>query len=150
MGGASTPGESSGLNIELNLVPFIDLLSSLVLFLLLSAVWVQVAGIETSVGNNKGPTAKKNDTPPKNLGVHLSNRGFTLTWPGGAKGPKTLARKGEQFDLDSLKGLIKGSLKSLESSSVSADDVVPYGNLIQTIDAIKEAGMTSVALSTDN
>src|SRR3954468_22863634 len=90
MGGVSSPGGDGGLNVELNLVPFIDLLSSLVLFLLLGAVWVQVAAINASVDTKGGRSVASPQGPVKRLAVHLSKRGYELTWPSGA--PKNLPK----------------------------------------------------------
>ena len=64
---AGAPGEGSGdrLNTELNLVPFIDLLSSLVLFLLVTTIWMQVGTITVSAdsqGKAAQPEAAKDDT----------------------------------------------------------------------------------------
>ena len=45
-----------GLNAELNLVPFIDLLSMCICFLLMTAVWVQIGvlDVKQGIGTSKG------------------------------------------------------------------------------------------------
>lgn len=46
-------------NEELNLTPFIDLFSTLVVFLLLTAVWNQISSLSTNIENSTS-----SDTPP--------------------------------------------------------------------------------------
>lgn len=56
MGAAVGTDEKGSVNVELNIIPFIDLMSCLVAFLLASAVWVNIAQINIS------PKGKTRDT----------------------------------------------------------------------------------------
>ena len=53
-------------NVELNLVPFIDLMSVLITFLLISAVWTQVSMIQlgASFASPRDPEQKEITPPP--------------------------------------------------------------------------------------
>ena len=58
-GAAPTPtgaGGRKGVDYDLNLIPFIDLFSVLVSFLLITAVWTQIAriNVENKVGTGAG------------------------------------------------------------------------------------------------
>ena len=58
-------GNKSGkksLNADLNLVPYIDLLTCMVAFLLITAVWSQLARLEA---HQKGQGQAGEDTPPR-------------------------------------------------------------------------------------
>ena len=57
---ATTPGtgDKKALNVELNIIPFIDLMSCLVAFLMVTAVWIQIARVEIR------PTGLARDAPP--------------------------------------------------------------------------------------
>jgi len=46
MGAALGTGDTRAVNVELNLVPFIDLMSCLTAFLLVTAVWINIAQLE--------------------------------------------------------------------------------------------------------
>lgn len=153
MGGISTDSGDK-LNMELNLVPFIDLLSALVLFLLITAVWVQISAIPASV--EKPGKAKAQETPatppPERLVVHVTTKGQTLTWPSANTGmPGSLARAEKGFDFDKLTDTIKAAMKAkvIASAGVSADENVDYGDVVETIDAVKMGGIGSVAISTN-
>ena len=56
MGASLGAGDKKSVNVELNIVPFIDLMSCLTAFLLVTAVWVNIAQI------NIQPKGKNRDT----------------------------------------------------------------------------------------
>ena len=56
MGAAVGTDEKGSVNVELNIIPFIDLMSCLTAFLLVTAVWVNIAQINIS------PKGKTRDT----------------------------------------------------------------------------------------
>jgi biopolymer transport protein ExbD len=149
MAGISTEQGSGSLNTELNLVPFIDLLSSLVLFLLVTTVWMQVSAISASV-NAKGKSASV-QSPSDRVQVRVNGGGYQITWPGGLSGrglPNALGH-----DPDKLSAVMRKASTLVKSgfpvTALSGDDDVAYESVIQALDAIKSAGITSVGLSTD-
>jgi biopolymer transport protein TolR len=151
MGGVSTPG-GKGMDVDLNVVPFIDLLSSLVLFLLLGAVWVQISSMKASV-EGRGPAAvAASSTPPKRVEVQVTPDGYKLKWPKGAGNrPAAVAKKQGQWDVAGLGAVVKAAVTDgkVDSGAVSATDAAPYGELVTAIDVIKDAGATTVAISTE-
>jgi biopolymer transport protein TolR len=66
-------GSSGGrrVNIELNLVPFIDLMSVLITFLLISAVWTQVQMIQMGSSFYGKKTEESPPVPTPHLDVPL-------------------------------------------------------------------------------
>ncbi len=152
MAGVSSEQGSNKLDVELNLVPFIDLLSSLVLFLLLTAVWLQVSVVPASVDSKGKSTVAAVDRPK--LTVRVSPAGYSLEWPGAFQGkrlPTLVPRKNGAYDPMGLAAVIRVAAKSatLPMSTVSGDDTVPYGAVVQAVDAIKAEGGQAVALSTE-
>lgn len=136
------------LNVELNLVPFIDLLSSLVLFLLLTAVWVQVSTINSQI-EKKGPAASAAKREDSQLSIRLTAAGFSLSWPNQLAGfPAEIVKSKGQFDYAALETKLKeGRQKFPEvNASVNADDEVDYGEVIRTIDTGKQSGLTTVGI----
>src|SRR3954468_18778006 len=75
--GASLPqsGSRRGLDAELNLVPFIDLLCALISFLLMTAVWMQVSTLELRQGSE---AAEAVNTPAVELRLQVLDRGIVL------------------------------------------------------------------------
>lgn len=150
MAGIATGQGSNKLDTELNLVPFIDLLSTLVLFLLISAVWMQVSAIQASV-SSKGKSSTSAVEQSKIL-VHLTQAGLQITWPSGMPGyPGMLARTKAGYDYPRLAALVKKAIATSKPPllAVSADDNIDYGFVIEAIDSVKTATGQAVALSTN-
>src|SRR5262245_23127974 len=61
MGAAIDIGDKKSVNVELNIVPYIDLMSCLTAFLLVAAVWVNIAQITIQP---KGKNRNKPDIDP--------------------------------------------------------------------------------------
>jgi biopolymer transport protein ExbD len=78
--------ERRSLNREMPLVPFIDFLLCLVSFLLITAVWSQMARIDADA-KVPGPAECGigcKDEKPKRLHVEVKDRRFTLAWKQGS------------------------------------------------------------------
>src|SRR5438309_1794762 len=132
MAGVSTEQGSGDLNVELNLVPFIDLLSSLVLFLLLSAVWVHISAIPASVDSKgKAAAAAAVPTETERLVIRLTAAGYRLTWPAAAHTAKVPLPSGFSkvkgaFDWGRLSDVAKSVVDNskVKDSAISADDLI--------------------------
>lgn len=148
MAGVSSEQGANGnkMDVELNLVPFIDLLSTLVLFLLLTVVWVQIAALPASVDSKGKSTVSEVDQ--SKLNVRVVQQGYQVTWPANiGRGDLPTSIR----NLDQLSRILASLVKAgkIPPASVSGDDGVDYGAVIQALDALKEAGLTMVALSTE-
>jgi biopolymer transport protein ExbD len=153
MAGAS-PQEHTGkggkkaLDAELNLVPFIDLLSCCISFLLITAVWTQIAGLQVaSSGGPPDPQAKESTVDVR---LSLGDRGYQLTVAGanidipkvnGAFDRKTLGEK--------LKTL-KTSLPDQSAITVQPEDSVAYADLVETVDMAMGEHLRNVTVAPAN
>ncbi len=163
MAGGGMPEQESGhgkrkkksLDAVINVVPAIDLLSCCISFLLFTAVWTQIARLQVSQLGTGAPEPTVTDAQ-KTLMVTLAmgERGLTLATssgtsldipmlPGGAAGRPL-------FDLktlgDKLKQL-KGDYPDASAVTVSAEDTVSYGDLVQVIDTCIGAGLSAVSVT---
>jgi biopolymer transport protein ExbD len=153
MAGAS-PQEHTGkggkkpLDAELNLVPFIDLLSCCISFLLITAVWTQIAGLQVaSSGGPPDPQAKESTIDVR---LSLGDKGYQLTVAGanieipkvnGAFDRKTLGEK--------LKTL-KTSLPDQSAITVQPEDSVAYADLVETVDTAMGEHLRNVTVAPAN
>ncbi len=146
-------GRGRGVNVELNLVPVIDLMSVLITFLLITAVWTQVSMIQ--IGSSL--YAKKDDSqqPPKltpnadiALKVDVKLEGYVLT-----VGTQiiSLPKLNAAYDsaglvaqLQRVKQLYPEKLDGI----VSMSDDVPYENLVNTMDQLLVAGFPNISIAT--
>jgi len=155
MSGISTENSSGKkIDVDLNLVPFIDLLSTLILFLLLTIVWTQVAAVPASV-DSKGK-AKTADVTPNKIIVTVTSSGLQVSWP------QTLASHKLPQNFNKIENIIpvlkkivaevktQGKIQNkIYSATVVGQDSVEYGTVIKALDAVKESGIVMVGLSTD-
>ncbi len=144
-------GGGKDVNTELNLTSMIDLMSCLVAFMLMGAVWMHIAAIPASV-DVKG-RAPASSTPKNNqLVVRVKNDGFQLAWPPlKTKAPSSYVRKNaEGYDLLQLTTVVEKVFTENAdlTTSVSGDDTVPYGAIAEALDAVKAAGVVTVTLAT--
>lgn len=148
-------GSSRGrvVSVELNLVPFIDLMSVLITFLLITAVWSQVSMIQ--IGSSL--YAKKDETqaPPQltpnadiALKVDVKAEGYVLT-----VGTQiiSLPKVNASYDHEGLIAQLQ-RVKQLYPEKVdgivSMGDEIPYENLISTMDQFLVAGFPNISIAT--
>jgi biopolymer transport protein ExbD len=140
-------------NFELNLVPFIDLMSVCITFLLISAVWTQVSMIQlgASFASPKNET-QKDVTPPPNedvvLRVDVVSNGYVLkvgmqTKPIPKLGPDT-------YDVATLTNELQQVKKKYPDKPgvkiAIADDII-YDHVVKAMDAGLKAGFAPELLT---
>ncbi|HLL53164.1 MAG TPA: biopolymer transporter ExbD [Myxococcaceae bacterium] len=141
---------------ELNIVPYLDILMNLIIFMLLSMTGLAAFGIlNVNAPNYGGPSAGANmenpDTPKLLLTVLISKKGFYVAGAGAVlgsetapgEGEPTVGKKGEEYDFASLTAKmvqIKGAFPKETKVIVGAEADIPYETLIQTMDSIRETG----------
>lgn len=136
--------KTTDLNIELNLVPFIDLLSVLISFLLLTAVWVNTAALSTKQGlGTEAQAEKKND---QSLWVELSTKDVVLV---SAKGLKT--NKAKQpvsvIQLSEFVANIKATNPDLRTALVLPNVNSSYEEMINAMNSLRKAEFTDIGLA---
>ena len=80
-------GGKRSTNHEIPLIPFIDFLLCLVMFLLVTAVWSHMARIEADAKVPGPPREDEQEEPPKEKELHVEMRGennFQLVWKEGS------------------------------------------------------------------
>jgi biopolymer transport protein ExbD len=147
------PDEAEGLNI----VPYLDILMNLIMFMLLSITGLAAFGIlNVNAPNYGGPTTQmteEGDKPKLLLTVLISKKGFYVAATGGvvgqqqgqpnpAEAPPSIPKKGDgSFDYTALTESMVNVKKEFPTESkviVGAEGDIPYEVLVQTMDAIRE------------
>jgi biopolymer transport protein TolR len=155
MGGAAIAdsGGSRGkraLDATLNLVPFIDLLCSLISFLLMTAVWTQVARLELKQGN-AGPIFDA--TPQVDLRVEVHEKGFTIVENNRTEIPiprLATAFLGSDYDYLALAARLTEERHKYAGNKtlvVVVADNVRYSELIRVMDTAITAGLDGLSVS---
>ena len=109
--GASVGTDTKGsVNVELNVVPFIDLMSCLTAFLLVTAVWSRFAQLDMQP-TQQGQSADTSEPPPPNpklcVLVKPDQILFGLGTPGSAVDWQTVERENGKFPWPKVQELLK-------------------------------------------
>src|ERR1043165_8699632 len=116
-GSIGTGDNKKSVNIELNIVPFIDLMSCLTAFLLVTAVWVNIAQINIQPkGKSRDQAQVQQDDERVILSVRLRPDGV---WGGVSRVNEfqEIPKKGEQQDWERF----ETTLKEHKSSTFFSD-----------------------------
>ena len=149
MGVSVDSGNKSGkkpLNADLNLVPYIDLLTCMVAFLLITAVWSQLARLNV---HQKGQGQAGEDTPPEKvfkLVVVVNNEGFNLV---ADQDQQPIPKKGDQYDYEKLGSELK-KIKEPHADKgdiqVASEDEIKFEALVKTMDVALSARFPDISL----
>jgi len=144
-------GGKRSMDMEINLVPFIDLLSCCIAFLMIVAAWTQVARIDVAP-SPQGPAAEqKQDDDPLKLNIVLTGTGYTLSDASGAAVP--IPKLGADYnvkDLDEKLKAIRAQFATETKVNVTSEDGVAYKNLIGVMDACLKNGFTGLSVGSVN
>jgi len=150
-------GDKKSVNIELNIIPFIDLMSCLTCFLLITAVWVNIAQLEIA------PAGHARDVPDCLDGTCDDPKLSVLInadeiWVGVSRVNdfQKIPRTATDYDW----GKLEDSLKQQKASAFfdhkteieiaaesTAGHPITYQALIATMDIAVKTGFTSVGLT---
>jgi biopolymer transport protein ExbD len=162
MSGGAMPEQGGGgrkkkkaLDAVINVVPAIDLLSCCITFLLYTAVWTQISRLQVQQLGMGVPEPDTAAQQQKALAVTLAvgERGMALSVGDASYDIPSLGRTPEGLVLQDLKTLdtrlkaVKGQFPDQGSIIVTAEDTVPYGDLVHVIDACLGAGLLQVSVS---
>jgi biopolymer transport protein ExbD len=153
MAGISSGGGHGGkksVDHSIPLVPFIDLLLCCVMFLLVTAVWNQLARLNAS---QQQPGQPQMDTPPPEepqikLILQVQNTGFVLATTAGDS--TTIPKNGDAYDVEELVKKLK-ERRELEPNrkdiTVAPEDGVRYEDVVRTMDTVVGEGFEAMSLS---
>lgn len=145
MGGVNLEGGKKDLNVELNLVPMIDLLSCCVSFLLITAVWTQMSKLDTTQKVDGGGAG--GEKPPR-IQITVHDGGYELVLPD-TETACTLAKAGTKYDEKALKSVIervKNTTPGQLIIGLAALDETPFEKLASVMDVCAELGLKNVSL----
>lgn len=151
MSSSNSTGAKKSIEAELNLIPFIDMLSACLSFLLLTAVWTfvgtvdttQAIGAESAAGTNNPPSIavqmdKNNSFDFQLKDVKSANRKFSVQSQNG---------KPNWDKVENLLKAIKSQYPEIKTSVVLTRPEVTYGNTMRIIDTLKRADIKDVGIS---
>ena len=139
-------GGKKSVNADLNLVPYIDLLTCMVAFLLITAVWSQLARLEA---HQKGQGQAGEDTPPEKvfkLVVLVNADGYNLV---ADQDQQPIPKRGDQYDVEKLGAELKKMKESHPDKNdiqVASEDAIKFEVLVRTMDTGLTARFPDISL----
>lgn len=143
------------LDFEINLIPFIDLLSACICFLLLTAVWVQVGSMDVKQAVGGQPASETVKKPT--LWVQMGKAGeVTLTVQDTQKVPAKLRKlsvkgsaegKTNTAELDGAIASIKSLEPELRTALIQPQAESVYEDMIALMDQFKKQGLIDLGVS---
>lgn len=147
-------GAKKDLNAELNLTPFIDLLSTCVCFLLITAVWIEIGSIE--IKQSHGTEAPKQEKISYDLDVVFkNNNAISLNLKRNGRRVKEFSVKGNDFNdiLANLNSTISSKVLSygnkaitIAAATITPRSSVNYGDLISTLDVLRKNEIINIGV----
>jgi biopolymer transport protein ExbD len=122
----------------INLTPMMDILTVLVVFLLITAVFMSVTIEELSVPTAAGGSAL--NTP--NFAIEVIVRKAGLEIANGSSVQAAIPNKDDQYDMELLSKMLlrlKAQYPEKEDATVLMEPNIKYDHLIEIMDAVREA-----------
>lgn len=146
MGASLGSQDRNSLNVELNIVPFIDLMSCLTAFLLVTAVWVNISALDNAA-LGRGRDGPPNDVEPPRLAILIEHDTMTVSsFPSGE------TRQMPAHDWARLEGALREfkTAGDLPQVQVAADSTraqpIEYRELINAMDTAVRVGYPHVGV----
>ncbi len=122
----------------LNLIPMMDILTVLVIFLLITAVFTHVTIMDLSIPTQTGGSAV--NTPNFSIEVIVRKAGLEIA--NGSSVEAAIPKKDDKYDLEMLSEMLtrlKARYPEKEDATVLMEQDIQYDYLIQIMDAIRGA-----------
>lgn len=143
-------GGKKSVDQEIPLVPFIDLLLCCVMFLLVTAVWNQLARLNASQQQPGQPQAQDQPPPEERLKLILQVQasGYTLASSNGDS--ISIPKNGDSYDQEELLTKLQ-ERRNLDPNRhdiiVAPEDGVRYEDIIHAMDLAVGEGFTAISLN---
>ena len=151
-------GNKRAASFDLNLVPFIDLMSVMITFLLITAVWTQVSMIKLGSSLYGKQNTDENAPPPPRADVPLrldvKETGFRLVVGNPLKGKSDkfiIDKVNGEYDKDSLLEKltqVKQAYPEKVDAVITVEEQLKYDFLIQGMDLLLKSGFPAISVAT--
>jgi biopolymer transport protein ExbD len=122
----------------LNLTPMMDILTVLVIFLLVTAVFMSITIMELSI-----PTGADTHAPGRqNIAIEVIIRKTGLQIADGSTVQATIPKRGDRYDIALLSKMLvrlKEAYPEKQDATVLTEPTIDYDYLIQVMDAVRVA-----------
>jgi biopolymer transport protein ExbD len=153
MGAAIDTGDKKSVDVHLNIVPFIDLMSCLTAFLLVTAVWSNLAQISIKPKGIAKTANEQKLEEEEQVRASILIQENTI-WVGLSRinSFNQVPKEGEEYNWTALFDLLKEHKDSSyftdrEDIEIAAEEKIPYQAIISVMDTAIAAGFIDVGLA---
>lgn len=147
-------GSKKELNAELNLTPFIDLLSTCVCFLLITAVWIEIGTVEIKQSHGTEAAASKKETYDLDI-VYKNPTQVRLNLK--RNGRRVKGFKVESDSTENLQAVLDQTIKEkvltfkkkaieIATATITPRSTVQYGQLVETLDTLRSNEIINIGV----
>lgn len=147
-------GSKKDLTADLNLTPFIDLLSTMVCFLLITAVWIEIGSVEIKQSHGTEGSASKEISfdldlvykNAENLRLNLKRNGKRV------RGIDIKAASATEFQAKLDEALKTSAVKfknkeiKISTATITPRSTVDYGQLVATLDTLRKNNIINIGV----
>lgn len=144
-------GGGRSTNVDLNIVPFIDLMCVCIIFLLVTAVWTQVSMIQIGSSVYSKRTEATPDEPPPRPEVafrmDVVSSGFVLKI---GKNQISIPKAGDKYDDRTLAAelkKIKAQYPEKKDAVITVMEQLTYDDLIHGMDMLLRGGFEDISVA---
>ncbi len=151
--GGGSSGRRKSLDAEINLVPFIDLLSMCICFLLMTAVWVQLGSVQVKQANGTEGAAEAKDTLDLDVKFLAENQ-VTLSVKSKGRVVKTYQVQGAT--MADLATAFEKQVQDIQAQMKSQGEIsavmltpkagVSYGSMISIMDVLRKNRLVNLGV----
>ena len=155
MGGAAPEPTGKGgkkvLDAYLNLVPYIDLLMTIMTFLMMTAVWTQIAMLEVqnASGGQEAQPEEPDPNKPKPILILVTDRAVKIQEEANPD-LREFNANADGYDMNGVKielKRLKDARPDRQEVKIQSEDGVKYSNLVQLIDIATGLDMKALTLT---
>ncbi len=147
------------LNQELILTPFIDLLSTCVCFLLISAVWIEVGSIQIKQSHGTGAAVQAKESydlevffsadDQANLYLKKDGKMIQTFKVSGAGSFESFITNIDSTIVSSVLKDNKNQLRNIGTATVATTPGLNYGHLVSTLDILRKNKITNIGVMSE-
>jgi len=144
-GGGGGRSRRKDVNADLLLVPYIDLLTCMVAFLLITAVWTQLARLKVQQ-RGQGEAGIDPVPPQTKLAVLVHRDGFAVIV---GEDQRPVPQQRDEYDFTALGSelkRVKDAHPDKTDLQVLSEDAIKFGTLVKTMDAAMASGFPDISL----
>jgi biopolymer transport protein ExbD len=137
--------QKGSVNVELNIVPFIDLMSCLTAFLLVTAVWVNMSDVRNQQAGKQASEAPSKDHPT--IAILLDRDSIQVSQSPSGQGAELVAGEWDKLET-TLKSFQGADPQRVEVAALSTDaHPINYQALVIAMDTAIKAGYPDVGVT---